>query len=141
MGGIKAKGAFMAEELGLVVMVVDDSNTIRSSAQIFLASAGHRVVFAEDGFAALAAVEDFKPDLIFMDAMMDRLDGYQACRLIKSSESYKDIPIVMLTGRAGVFDRARGALAGASEHIAKPFTKEALLAAVSRHAHGRRGLA
>lgn len=131
----------MGNERGVVVMVVDDSKTIRSSAEIFLSPAGYTVVSAEDGFAALAAVADFKPDLIFMDVSMDRLDGYQACRMIKSNEEYKDIPIVMLTSRDGLFDKARGLMVGSSEYITKPFTKEDLLAAVRRHVEARRAAA
>jgi twitching motility two-component system response regulator PilG len=114
------------------VLVVDDSNTIRRSAEIFLSQAGHRVMLAEDGFDALAKVGDFEPDLIFCDILMPRLDGYKTCAIIKQNAQYERIPIVMLSSRDGVFDRARGRIAGSQEYMTKPFTKQEMLAAVDR---------
>ncbi|ODV42136.1 two-component system response regulator [Cupriavidus sp. UYMMa02A] len=112
------------------VLVIDDSSTIRRTAEIFLSQAGYQVVLAEDGFEALAKVGDVRPDLIFCDILMPRLDGYQTCSLIKKSPRFHAIPVVMLSSRDGVFDRSRGRLVGAQDHLAKPFTREALLQAV-----------
>ena len=114
------------------VLVVDDSNTIRRSAEIFLSQAGHRVMLAEDGFDALAKVGEFEPDLIFCDILMPRLDGYKTCAIIKQNARYERIPIVMLSSKDGVFDRARGRIAGSQEYMTKPFTKQEMLAAVDR---------
>ena len=114
------------------VLVVDDSNTIRRSAEIFLSQAGHRVMLAEDGFDALAKVGEFEPDLIFCDILMPRLDGYKTCSIIKQNARYEKIPIVMLSSKDGVFDRARGRIAGSQEYMTKPFTKQEMLAAVDR---------
>ena len=114
------------------VLVVDDSNTIRRSAEIFLSQAGHRVMLAEDGFDALAKVGEFEPDLIFCDILMPRLDGYKTCSIIKQNARYEKIPIVMLSSKVGVFDRARGRIAGSQEYMTKPFTKQEMLAAVDR---------
>ena len=118
---------------GIKVMVIDDSNTIRRSAEIFLAQAGCKVVLAEDGFDALAKIADHAPDLIFVDIMMPRLDGYQTCALIKKNSRLKSTPVVMLSSKAGLFDRARGHLAGSDEYLTKPFTKESLLRSVACH--------
>ncbi|MBN8281837.1 MAG: twitching motility response regulator PilG [Zoogloea sp.] len=114
-------------------MVIDDSNTIRRSAEIFLAQAGCKVVLAEDGFDALAKIADHAPDLIFVDIMMPRLDGYQTCALIKKNARLKSTPVVMLSSKDGLFDRARGRLAGSDEYLTKPFTKESLLRSVACH--------
>ncbi|MBK6656363.1 MAG: twitching motility response regulator PilG [Zoogloea sp.] len=114
-------------------MVIDDSNTIRRSAEIFLAQAGCKVVLAEDGFDALAKIADHAPDLIFVDIMMPRLDGYQTCALIKKNSRLKSTPVVMLSSKDGLFDRARGRLAGSDEYLTKPFTKESLLRSVACH--------
>ena len=122
---------------GLKVMVIDDSNTIRRSAEIFLAQAGCEVVLAEDGFDALAKIADHHPDVIFVDIMMPRLDGYQTCALIKKNPRLSPTPVVMLSSRDGLFDRARGRMAGSDEYLTKPFTKDSLLRAVASHA--RRG--
>lgn len=122
---------------GLKVMVIDDSNTIRRSAEIFLAQAGCEVVLAEDGFDALAKIADHHPDVIFVDIMMPRLDGYQACALIKKNPRLSPTPVIMLSSRDGLFDRARGRMAGSDEYLTKPFTKDSLLRAVASHA--RRG--
>ena len=122
---------------GLKVMVIDDSNTIRRSAEIFLAQAGCEVVLAEDGFDALAKIADSRPDVIFVDIMMPRLDGYQTCALIKKNPRLSPTPVIMLSSRDGLFDRARGRMAGSDEYLTKPFTKDSLLRAVASHA--RRG--
>ena len=122
---------------GLKVMVIDDSNTIRRSAEIFLAQAGCEVVLAEDGFDALAKIADHHPDVIFVDIMMPRLDGSQTCALIKKNPRLSPTPVIMLSSRDGLFDRARGRMAGSDEYLTKPFTKDSLLRAVASHA--RRG--
>lgn len=116
------------------ILVVDDSNTIRRSAEIFLTQAGHRVMVAEDGFDALAKVGDFEPDLIFCDILMPRLDGYKTCAIIKQNAKYERIPIVMLSSKDGVFDRARGRIAGSQDYMTKPFTKQEMLFAIDRYA-------
>ena len=115
------------------VLVIDDSNTIRRSAEIFLTQAGHRVMLAEDGFDALAKVGEFEPDLIFCDILMPRLDGYKTCTVIKQNPKYGSIPIVMLSSKDGVFDRARGRIAGSQDYMTKPFTKQEMLQAVTRY--------
>jgi twitching motility two-component system response regulator PilG len=112
------------------VMVVDDSNTIRRSAEIFLKLGGYKVFLAEDGFDALAKVNEFNPDLIFCDILMPRLDGYQTCAIIKRNIRFSDVPVVMLSSKDGIFDKARGRMAGARHFITKPFTREQLLEAV-----------
>ena len=122
---------------GIKVMVIDDSNTIRRSAEIFLAQAGGQVVLAEDGFDALAKIADHAPDLIFVDIMMPRLDGYQTCALIKKNPRLKATPVIMLSSKDGLFDRARGRLAGSDEYLTKPFTKESLLRSVANYTNGR----
>jgi len=119
---------------GVKVMVIDDSNTIRRSAEIFLLQAGCTVILAEDGFDALAKIADHQPDLIFVDIMMPRLDGYQTCALIKKSARFHATPVLMLSSKDGLFDRARGALVGSSAYLTKPFSKDSLLAAVRTHA-------
>jgi twitching motility two-component system response regulator PilG len=120
---------------GAKVMVIDDSTTIRRSAEIFLLQAGCEVILAEDGFDALAKIADHHPDVIFVDIMMPRLDGYQTCALIKKNARYRDTPVIMLSSKDGLFDRARGRLVGSDEYLTKPFSKEAMVAAVRRH-HG-----
>jgi twitching motility two-component system response regulator PilG len=119
---------------GLKVMVIDDSNTIRRSAEIFLTQAGCCVVLAEDGFDALAKVADHEPDLVFCDVLMPRLDGYQACALIKKSPRLHTTPVVMLSSKDGLFDRARGRMVGCEEYLTKPFTKDSLLKCVAQYA-------
>ncbi|MBY4594586.1 response regulator [Ottowia caeni] len=114
------------------VLVVDDSNTIRRSAEIFLKQGGHEVMLAEDGFDALAKVNDSRPDLIFCDILMPRLDGYQTCAIIKRNEKFADTPVIMLSSKDGVFDKARGRMVGSQEYLTKPFTKEELLKAVQQ---------
>lgn len=122
---------------GVKVMVIDDSNTIRRSAEIFLGQAGCEVVLAEDGFDALAKIADQHPAVIFVDIMMPRLDGYQTCALIKKNPRFRDTPVIMLSSKDGLFDRARGRLVGSDEYLTKPFSKEGLLEVVRRHAGGR----
>jgi twitching motility two-component system response regulator PilG len=112
------------------VLVIDDSSTIRRTAEIFLLQAGCQVTLAEDGFEALAKIGDMGPDLIFCDILMPRLDGYQVCSLIKKSPRFHAIPVIMLSSRDGVFDRSRGRLVGAHDHLAKPFTRDSLLRVV-----------
>jgi twitching motility two-component system response regulator PilG len=116
------------------VLVIDDSNTIRRSAEMFLRQAGYDVVLAEDGFDALAKISDHEPQVIFVDIMMPRLDGYQTCALIKQNPLLRSTPVIMLSSKDGVFDRARGRLAGSDRYLTKPFTKETLLEAVKEHA-------
>jgi len=118
---------------GIKVMVIDDSNTIRRSAEIFLAQAGYQVLLAEDGFDALAKIADHHPDLIFVDIMMPRLDGYQTCALIKKNPKFAVTPVIMLSSKDGLFDRARGRMVGSDEYLTKPFTKDSLLKAVSEY--------
>lgn len=114
------------------VLVIDDSNTIRRSAEIFLRQGGHEVVLAEDGFDALAKVSDDQPHLIFCDILMPRLDGYQTCAIIKRNPRFSNVPIVMLSSKDGVFDKARGRMVGAQDYLTKPFTKDQLLHAVQQ---------
>ncbi len=119
-------------ETVLKVLVVDDSNTIRRSAEIFLKQGGHEVLLAEDGFDALAKVNDYQPHLIFCDILMPRLDGYQTCAIIKRNAKFAGVPVVMLSSKDGVFDKARGRMAGAQDYLTKPFSKEQLLQAVQQ---------
>jgi twitching motility two-component system response regulator PilG len=116
------------------VLVIDDSNTIRRSAEMFLRQAGFEVILAEDGFDALAKISDHQPQVIFVDIMMPRLDGYQTCTLIKQNPLLKSTPVIMLSSKDGVFDRARGRLAGSDRYLTKPFTKEGLIDAVKEYA-------
>ncbi len=118
---------------GVKVMVIDDSNTIRRSAEIFLLKTGCEVILAEDGFDALAKIADHQPQVIFVDIMMPRLDGYQTCALIKKNPRLRDTPVIMLSSKDGLFDRARGRLVGSDEYLTKPFSKDTLLEAVRRH--------
>lgn len=118
---------------GVKVMVIDDSNTIRRSAEIFLVQAGCQVVLAEDGFDALAKIADHHPEIIFCDIMMPRLDGYQTCALIKKNPRLGVTPVIMLSSKDGLFDRARGRMVGSDEYLTKPFTKDSLLKAVAAH--------
>ncbi len=118
------------------VMVIDDSKTIRRSAESLLEKEGYEVITATDGFEALSKVVEHRPQIIFIDIMMPRLDGYQACALIKNNEKYRDIPIIMLTSKDGLFDRARGKVVGADGYVTKPFTREDLLAAIETNGTG-----
>lgn len=116
------------------VMVIDDSNTIRRSAEIFLVQAGCQVVLAEDGFDALAKIADHQPKVIFCDIMMPRLDGYQTCSLIKKNPRFKSTPVIMLSSKDGLFDRARGRMVGSDQYLTKPFSKDSLLQTVAMFA-------
>ncbi|MEK9720431.1 MAG: response regulator [Quisquiliibacterium sp.] len=124
---------------GLKVMVIDDSNTIRRSAEIFLGQSGCEVILAEDGFDALSKIVDNDPDLVFCDIQMPRLDGFQLCALIKKSERFRSLPVVMLSSKNGLFDRARARMVGAQLYLTKPFTKDSLIGAVATHARRGRG--
>ena len=124
---------------GLKVMVIDDSSTIRRSAEIFLAHSGCQVILAEDGFDALSKINDHQPHLIFCDVLMPRLEGYQTCALIKRSPRFHATPVVMLSSKDGLFDRARGRMVGSDEYLTKPFSKDSLLLAVRQHARAAAG--
>lgn len=115
------------------IMVIDDSQTIRKTAETLLVKEGYAVITAADGFEALAKVADHEPDLIFIDIMMPRLDGYQACALIKNNARYSKTPVIMLSSKDGLFDRARGRIVGSDEYLTKPFTKDELIGAVRAH--------
>ncbi len=115
------------------VLLVDDSKTVRQSAQACLESEGYRVLTAADGFEAVAMVVEHQPALVLADIMMPRLDGYQICALIKNNTEFRNVPIVILSSRDGLFDKARGRMVGSDDHLSKPFTSESLLAAVRRH--------
>ncbi|GAB1436757.1 twitching motility response regulator PilG [Sphaerotilus sulfidivorans] len=121
------------ERTAMRVLVTDDSNTIRRSAEIFLRQGGHEVVLAEDGFDALSKVNDHDPQLIFCDILMPRLDGYQTCAIIKRNPRFAHVPVIMLSSKDGLFDKARGRMVGSEEYLTKPFTKEQLLQAVQQH--------
>jgi twitching motility two-component system response regulator PilG len=122
---------------GIKVMVIDDSNTIRRSAEIFLVQAGCKVILAEDGFDALSKITDHQPDVVFVDIMMPRLDGYQTCALIKKNPRFSGTPVIMLSSKDGLFDRARGRMVGSDEYLTKPFTKDSLLRTVAAYAPQR----
>jgi len=128
----------MSDLTGVKVMVIDDSNTIRRSAELFLAQAGCTVLLAEDGFDSLVKVNDHKPYVIFCDILMPRLDGYQTCALIKRSEQFKHTPVIMLSSKDGLFDRARGVLVGSDQYLTKPFSKDGLIAAVRHFSQQKR---
>jgi twitching motility two-component system response regulator PilG len=119
---------------GVKVMVIDDSNTIRRSAEIFLKKLGCEVILAEDGFDALSKIASHLPDVIFVDIMMPRLDGYQTCSLIKRNPRFKATPVIMLSSKDGLFDRARGRMVGSDQYLTKPFTQESLNQAISVYA-------
>ena len=118
---------------GLKVMIIDDSKTLRRTAEMLLAKAGCDVVTAVDGFDALAKIADSNPDLIFVDIMMPRLDGYQTCSLIKNNADFAAKPVIMLSSKDGLFDKARGRIVGSDEYLTKPFSKEELFDAIERH--------
>ena len=122
-----------ADAAGIKVLVIDDSNTIRRSAEIFLKQGGHTVLLAEDGFDALSKVNDHDPDLIFCDILMPRLDGYQTCAIIKRNARFAEVPVIMLSSKDGLFDKARGRMVGSQDYLTKPFTKDQLLQAVAQH--------
>jgi twitching motility two-component system response regulator PilG len=119
--------------LNVKVMVIDDSKTIRRSAETLLKKAGCEVVTAIDGFEALAKITEHKPDIIFVDIMMPRLDGYQTCALIKNNQTFKGTPVIMLSSKDSIFDRARGRIVGSEEYLTKPFSKEDLINAITAH--------
>ena len=121
---------------GIKVMVIDDSNNIRKTAEIFLLQAGAQVVLAEDGFDALAKINDHQPQVVFCDILMPRLDGYQTCALIKKNPRFAATPVIMLSSKDGLFDRARGRMVGSDEYLTKPFTKDSLLKTVADHTGG-----
>ena len=125
-----------AADSPLRILVVDDSSTIRRSAESMLTAEGYEVITAENGFEALSKVARHNPDLIFVDIMMPRLDGYQTCAIIKNNAQFRSTPVVMLTSKDGLFDQARGRVVGSDLYLTKPFTKEELLAAVAQHASG-----
>jgi len=116
---------------GLKILVVDDSKTIRRTAETLLSKEGCQVFTAIDGFDALSKIADHQPDLIFVDIMMPRLDGYETCSLIKHNKMFKETPVIMLSSKDGLFDRARGRIVGSEQYLTKPFTKDELLGAVS----------
>ncbi|MDE2148983.1 MAG: response regulator [Gammaproteobacteria bacterium] len=115
------------------VMVIDDSQTIRRTAETLLSREGYQVITAVDGFEALARVAEREPDIIFIDIMMPRLDGYQVCALVKSNPRYAKVPVIMLSSKDGLFDRARGRIVGSDEYLTKPFTRDELIGAVRAH--------
>jgi twitching motility two-component system response regulator PilG len=132
-GALAQPAAEVQPTAGARVLVIDDSNTIRRSAEIFLRQGGHEVLLAEDGFDALAKVNDHSPELIFCDILMPRLDGYQTCAIIKRNPRFAHVPVIMLSSKDGLFDKARGRMVGSEDYLTKPFTKEQLLRAVESH--------
>ncbi|MBT9493415.1 MAG: response regulator [Paucibacter sp.] len=126
-------GGALIDAVAAKVLVIDDSNTIRRSAEIFLKQGGHEVVLAEDGFDALAKLSDYQPDLVFCDILMPRLDGYQTCAIIKRNPVFAGVPVIMLSSKDGLFDKARGRMVGSQDYLTKPFTKDQLLKAVLAH--------
>jgi len=121
---------------GLKILVIDDSKTIRRTAETLLSKEGCTVFTAVDGFDALSKIADHKPDLIFVDIMMPRLDGYQTCSLIKHNRNFKDTPVIMLSSKDGLFDRARGRIVGSEQYLTKPFTRDELLGAITTQVSG-----
>jgi twitching motility two-component system response regulator PilG len=128
-----ADGAQQSTNLNVKVMVIDDSKTIRRSAETLLKKVGCEVVTAIDGFQALAKITEHKPDIIFVDIMMPRLDGYQTCALIKNNQAFKATPVIMLSSKDSIFDRARGRIVGSEKYLTKPFSKEDLISAITTH--------
>jgi twitching motility two-component system response regulator PilG len=118
---------------GLTIMVIDDSKTVRRTAEILLSEHGCKVLTANDGFESLAMIASYRPDMIFVDIMMPRLDGYQTCALIKGNSEYRDIPVVMLSSKDSIFDMAHGRLSGSESYITKPFTRNDLISAIQQH--------
>lgn len=119
----------------LKVLVVDDSKTILRSAELYLKEKGCEVRTVEDGFQSLSIIDDYQPDIVFLDIMMPRLDGYQTCAMIKSNEEYADIPVIMLSSKHNLFDKARGRLSGSEEYLTKPFSHDDLINAINKHTH------
>jgi twitching motility two-component system response regulator PilG len=128
-----ADGAQQSTSLNVKVMVIDDSKTIRRSAETLLKKVGCEVVTAIDGFEALHKITEHKPDIIFVDIMMPRLDGYQTCALIKNNSAFKATPVIMLSSKDSIFDRARGRIVGSEKYLTKPFSKEDLINAITTH--------
>ncbi len=128
-----ADGAQQTTNLNVKVMVIDDSKTIRRSAETLLKKVGCEVVTAIDGFEALAKITEHKPDIIFVDIMMPRLDGYQTCALIKNNQTFKATPVIMLSSKDSIFDRARGRIVGSEKYLTKPFSREDLINAITTH--------
>ena len=118
---------------GFKVMIIDDSKTIRRTAETLLKKSGCEVVTAVDGFEALSKILEHRPDIIFVDIMMPRLDGYQTCALIKNNKMFKETPVIMLSSKDGLFDRARGRIVGSEQYLTKPFTKDELLSAITKY--------
>ena len=133
IGSANAGEESVSEKPAAKVMVVDDSNTIRKTAETILKKEGYEVFTANNGFEAMSVITDTRPDIIFVDIMMPRLDGYQTCKLIKNNSYFKKTPVIMLSSKDSLFDRARGRVAGSEQHINKPFTKSELLAAIHRY--------
>ena len=123
-------------QLNVKVMVIDDSKTIRRSAETLLKKVGCDVVTATDEFEALAKIAEHHPDIIFVDIMMPRLDGYQTCALIKNNKTFKSTPVIMLSSKDSIFDRARGRIVGSEEYLTKPFSREDLIGAITAHVSG-----
>jgi twitching motility two-component system response regulator PilG len=121
---------------GIKVMVIDDSKTIRRTAETLLKREGYEVVTATDGYESLAKIADERPDIIFIDIMMPRLDGYQTCALIKNNREFRKTPVIMLSSKDGLFDKARGRIVGSEQYLTKPFTKDDLLGAIRRYVGG-----
>ncbi len=121
------------ELAGIKVMIIDDSNTIRRSAEIFLGQSGCEIILASDGIDAMSKIIDGNPDIIFVDIVMPRLDGYQICMLIKKNNQFQSVPVIMLSSKSGLFDRARGRIAGSNDYLIKPFTKDDLLSMVRKY--------
>ncbi len=128
-----AEGSAQSINLDVKVMIIDDSKTIRRSAEMLLTKVGCEVITAIDGFEALAKITEHKPDIIFVDIMMPRLDGYQTCALIKNNQTFKSTPVIMLSSKDSIFDRARGQIVGSEEYLTKPFSKEDLINAITAH--------
>ena len=118
---------------GIKVLVIDDSKTIRRTAETLLKKAGCQVMTSTDGFEALSKIADQRPDIIFVDIMMPRLDGYQTCAVIKQNPGFRNTPVIMLSSKDGLFDRARGRIVGSEQYLTKPFTRDELLGAIKRH--------
>jgi twitching motility two-component system response regulator PilG len=133
--GVRIAGATTMEQSlsGLKVMVIDDSKTIRRTAETLLQKVGCEVSTAEDGFDALAKIADHRPDIIFVDVMMPRLDGYQTCALIKNNSEFKATPVIMLSSKDGLFDKAKGRIVGSDQYLTKPFSRNELLGAIQQH--------
>lgn len=115
------------------VMVIDDSSTIRRSAELFLSNAGFEVITVDDGFSALVRIIDEKPDLVFIDVVMPRIDGLQTCQIIKRNPEFKDTPIIILSSKDGEFDKGRGLMMGANDYLTKPFLKDAIISMVNKY--------